>query len=188
MESTGVTGLIPQLRGEGHQAAQEKIWARYEDDLIRCARAVIGGTPAACGNGEEAAASAFMRFMEKARTGELTTWPTDSDSLLEALLRAARCRARDMKRKSLRTHQREATALDLPPILEDDGAGMLELLDHLRTSLPPKTFDIGMMCAGGVTCEDVARAQKAGLRSIQRQLKKFRECVEASLRERGDAQ
>jgi len=102
-----MTDLIPRLRNERYREAREKIWHRFGETLIRRAQLVLRDLPNSCGNGEEAAISAFMRFTEKAKTGKLSEWPTDSKSLQMLLLRAARDRARDMKRQSLKVKDRE---------------------------------------------------------------------------------
>jgi len=138
-----MTDLIPRLRNERYREAREKIWKRFGEALICRAQFVLRDLPNSCGNGEEAAISAFMRFTEKAKAGELNKWPTDSKSLQMLLLRAARDRARDMKRQSLKVKDREWGQTDLAQVsVRDDVDANLIVL---AMGLKPTALNIFVM-------------------------------------------
>jgi len=187
-----MTDLIPRLRNERYREAREKIWHRFGEALIRRARFVLRDLPNSCGNGEEAAISAFMRFTEKAKAGELNKWPTDSKSLQMLLLRAARDRARDMKRQSLKVKDREWGQTDLAQVsIRDDVDAHLieeELIEYLRATLPEKEFEAGMLRAAGTPYAEIAAIGGVGERTIERRLASVRNCLEAYLQDLRDAE
>jgi len=187
-----MTDLIPRLRNERYREAREKIWRRLGDALVRRAQQVLRDLPNTCGNGEEAAVSAFMRFTEKARAGELKEWPTDGKSLKTLLLRAARDRARDMKRQSLKVKDREWGQADLEQVAVrgDVDANLIEeeLIEFLRANLPEKEFEAGMLRAADTPYSEIAAIQGVGERTVERRLASVRNCLERYLQDLRDAE
>lgn len=182
MESTtAVTDLISQLRNERYLEARTKIWQRYGEALIRRASLVLRNLPDTYGNAEEAAASAFMRFTEKAQAGELTLWPTNRESLQELLLRAARDRARDIKRKSLLSRDREGglESLDFVPNRSEanDDIVVQEAIEYMREHLPVKTFQAAMLRTLEMPYREIAEIQKTGEKTVERRIAAARKCL-----------
>jgi DNA-directed RNA polymerase specialized sigma24 family protein len=186
-KADSVTVWIESLKSGDAEAAQ-KLWERYIADLIRLARARLGGAPRAVADEEDAALSAFDSFFRGAACGRYPQL-ADRDDLWRLLVVITERKAIDQAQHERRQKRGGGKVVGLSDPLVADGKGgnvaivssplpspeyaslVADECQKLLASLSNQILrEVALMKLEGFTHDEIAERMGFSLRSVARKV------------------
>ena len=198
-----VTAWIGDLK-DGHDSAQQKIWERYFERLVRVASRQLGSAPRRIADEEDVAVSVFDTLCKGAEAGRFDKLQ-DRDDLWKLLTAIAGMKAVDQIRRQT-AQKRGGENVRGESIVAGAGSSQIGGFDQFVHAEPTPEFlavmdeqqqamfralpdesqrNVARLRFEGFANEEIAKQLGMSLRSVERKLKVIREIWTAMIDESG---
>lgn len=198
-----VTAWIGDLK-DGHDSAQQKIWERYFERLVRVASRQLGSAPRRIADEEDVAVSVFDTLCKGAEAGRFDKLQ-DRDDLWKLLTAIAGMKSVDQIRRQT-AQKRGGENVRGESIVAGAGASQIGGFDQFVHAEPTPEFlavmdeqqqamfralpdesqrNVARLRFEGFANEEIAKQLGMSLRSVERKLKVIREIWTAMIDESG---